>query len=114
MNGYQWYALRVAVGMERHLQALTSHMTRGKIMHVSAIAAPFELDKKRKVRVLYPGYLFIRMRLQDDGTIFPDIRSFFCTMPHCDDFIGQGTKPTPLEEKLRSQMMNEGTGRHEN
>jgi transcription antitermination factor NusG len=107
MFPFRWFALRVTVGQERHLQAITSHMTRGKLWRLSCIAAPVELDKHNRVKVLYPGYLFLRIRLEDDSTIPTQIRSFFCNFPHCEDFVGHGNIPAPVDQKLFNLMVSE-------
>ena len=82
MPGMNWFVLRVASNKEKYVQ--TTLLRKIKIenyMHlVNRILVPTEKIKtikngKQKItlKMLYPGYVFVEMRLENDGRIPQDV-----------------------------------------
>lgn len=111
-----WLVLRVASNKEDSVREALEKKVKieGLEEHVGRILVPSERVKRIKAgqqrvqqRKLYPGYVFVEMALEDDGSI-PEKPWFVIkeTMG-VGDFIGTLGKPTPMRtsdvEKMLSQ-----------
>jgi len=105
--GMQWCVLRVASNREIQVRDVLERKIRieGLGDEIGRILVPTERVKRVRgtqqrvyERKLYPGYVFMEMRLNDDGGIYE--RSWFMIkeMAGVGDFIGTEGKPSPMSD----------------
>ena len=103
-EGMNWFTLRVASNKENSVrETLLRKVQIEKMTHlVGRILVPTEKTKtikggKQKIveTKLYPGYVFVEMRLEPDGRIPQDV---FKETTGVGDFVGTAGRPTPLKE----------------
>ena len=103
--GMNWFVLRVASNKEDRVREtlLRKVKIEGYESLVNRILVPTEKIKsvkggKTKVqeKKLYPGYVFVEMRLEKDGRIPQDIFFLFKETTGVGDFIGTAGRPTPM------------------
>ncbi len=110
----QWYVLRVASNCEdRVCDALSRKV---KIEHledrIGRILVPTQREKRMRGRVakvfdrkLYPGYVFVEMATEEDGSIPEDIWFLVRETMSVGDFIGSDGKPTPMKPHDVEKML---------
>lgn len=110
----RWYVLRVASNREDQVcEALTRKV---KIEHlddrIGRILVPAQREKRMRGRVakvinrkLYPGYCFVEMAAEEDGTVPEDIWFMIKETTSVGDFIGSAGKPTPLRPHDVEKML---------
>ena len=121
----QWYVLRVASNKEDQVRDALVRKVKieGLDDQIGRILVPTERrptprgrgEKKFVERKMYPGYVFVEMELEEDGTI--DDKAWFLIKETSGvgDFIGSMGKPTPMgvadAEKMLMQVekAQEGT-----
>ena len=98
----RWYVVHTQSGYEKkvkqNLEARTSSMNMESRIHEVVIpmedVVEFKGGKKKVVqKKVFPGYLLVRCRLDDDSWYV--IRN----TPGITGFVGQGTKPSPLRRR---------------
>lgn len=105
-EGMQWYVLRVASNRED--QVNTSLKRKIEIENlterIGRILVPTQREKRMRAGVakvydkkLYPGYVFVEMVVEDDGSIPEDIWFMIKETMSVGDFIGSDGKPTPMK-----------------
>ena len=103
--GMNWFVLRVASNKEDSVREtlLRKIKIEGYTHLVSRILVPTEKVKtikggKTKVTLkkLYPGYVFVEMKLEDDGRIPQDIFFLIKETTGVGDFIGTAGRPSPM------------------
>lgn len=105
-DGMQWYVLRVASNRED--QVNTSLKRKIEIENlterIGRILVPTQREKRMRAGVakvydkkLYPGYVFVEMAVEDDGSIPEDIWFMIKETMSVGDFIGSDGKPTPMK-----------------
>ncbi|GMU81699.1 MAG: transcription termination/antitermination protein NusG [Planctomycetota bacterium] len=103
--GMNWYALKVASNREDHVRdALERKVKIEKIDEfVGRVLVPTQKEKRLKggtarvyERKLYPGYVFVEMKTQPDGSIAENVWFLIKETSGVGDFISSGGKPTPL------------------
>lgn len=103
--GMSWFALRVASNKESSVRdtLLRKVQIEHKTDYVGRILVPTEKNrtfKNGKIRItetkLYPGYVFVEMKLEDDGRIPQDVFFLIKETTGVGDFVGT-PRPTPLE-----------------
>ena len=103
--GMSWFALRVASNKESSVRdtLLRKVQIEHKSEFVGRILVPTEKNrtfKNGKIRItetkLYPGYVFVEMKLEDDGRIPQDVFFLIKETTGVGDFVGT-PRPTPLE-----------------
>lgn len=112
--GMQWYVLRVASNREEQVcEALTRKV---KIEHleerIGRILVPTQREKRMRGRVakvfdrkLYPGYVFVEMAPEEDGSIPEDVWFMVKETTSVGDFIGSDGKPTPMKPHDVEKML---------
>ena len=104
--GMNWFVLRVASNKEDHVrQTLVRKIKIEGFEHlVNRILVPTEKQKtikggKQKIveRKLYPGYVFVEMKLEDDGRIPQDVFFLIKETTGVGDFIGAAGRPSPMK-----------------
>lgn len=109
-----WYVLRVASNCEdRVCEALTRKV---KIEHledrIGRILVPTQREKRMRAgvarvfdRKLYPGYVFVEMATEEDGSIPEDVWFLVRETMSVGDFIGSDGKPTPMKPHDVEKML---------
>ena len=106
-EGMQWFVLRVASNKENSVQnTLLRKIQIENMTHlVGRILVPTEKIKtikggkaKIKEEKLYAGYVFVEMRLEEDGRIPQDIFFLIKETTGVGDFIGSEGKPTKMND----------------
>ena len=104
-EGMNWFVLRVASNKERsvRLTLLRKVQIEGMENFVGRIMVPTEKTKTLKAgkqRItetkLYPGYVFVEMRLEADGRIPQDVFFLIKETTGVGDFVGTAGRPTPM------------------
>ena len=103
--GMNWFVLRVASNKENSVREtlLRKIKIEGFTHLVNRILVPTEKTKtikggKQKItqKKLYPGYVFVEMRLEDDGRIPQDVFFLIKETTGVGDFIGTAGRPSPM------------------
>lgn len=113
-EGMQWYVLRVASNRED--QVCTSLMRKVEIEdlteRIGRILVPTQREKRMRGGVakvydkkLYPGYVFVEMAVEEDGSIPEDIWFMIKETMSVGDFIGSDGKPTPMKPHDVEKML---------
>ncbi len=104
-EGMNWFVLRVASNKEDYVREtlLRKIEIEGLRRLVNRILVPTEKTKtikggKQRISEtkLYPGYVFVEMRLEDDGRIPQDVFFLIKETTGVGDFVGATGRPTPL------------------
>lgn len=103
--GFNWFVLRVASNKEDSVKEtlLRKIKIEGLDNRVARILVPTEKKKTMKAgrtRVtetkLYPGYVFVEMKLEDDGRIPQDVFFLIKETTGVGDFIGTAGRPAAM------------------
>ncbi len=104
-DGMNWFVLRVASNKEDSVRStlLRKVQIEGLENAVGRIMVPTEKTKtlkagKQKITEtkLYPGYVFVEMRLESDGRIPQDVFFLIKETTGVGDFVGTAGRPTPM------------------
>lgn len=114
LDGMLWYVLRVASNREEQVcEALkrkvqTEHLTD----RIGRILVPTQREKRMRGRVakvfnrkLYPGYCFLEMITEEDGSVPEDIWFMIKETMSVGDFIGSDGKPTAMKPHDVEKML---------
>lgn len=110
----QWYVLRVASNRED--QVCEALKRKVKVEHlderIGRILVPTQREKRMRGKVakvfdrkLYPGYVFVEMATEDDGSIPEDVWFVIKETMSVGDFIGSDGKPTPMKNHDVEKML---------
>lgn len=112
--GMDWFVLRVASNKESSVQQTLlrkvqiENMTHlvGRILVPTEKVKTIKGGKQRVVeKKLYPGYVFVEMRLEDDGRIPQDVFFLIKETTGVGDFVGTAGRPTPMKQHEIEQML---------
>lgn len=115
-EGMNWFVLRVASNKESSVQnTLMRKVQIEKMPHlVGRILVPTEKTKTIKAgkqRIteskLYPGYVFVEMKLEDDGRIPQDVFFLIKETTGVGDFVGTAGRPTPMKDHEIEKMLRD-------
>ena len=115
-EGMDWFVLRVASNKESSVrETLLRKVQIENMGHlVNRILVPMEKTKtikggKQKITEtkLYPGYVFVEMRLEDDGRIPQDVFFLIKETTGVGDFVGTAGRPTPMAEHEVVKMLTD-------
>ncbi len=114
LEGMLWYVLRVASNREEQVcEALkrkvqTEHLTD----RIGRILVPTQREKRMRGRIakvfnrkLYPGYCFVEMITEEDGSVPEDIWFMIKETMSVGDFIGSDGKPTAMKPHDVEKML---------
>ena len=113
----QWYVLRVASNREDQVRDALERKVKieGLGEKIGRILVPTERrpsprgarsgDKKFVERKMYPGYIFIEMELEEDGSIGEKSWFLIRETTGVGDFIGSGGKPTAMRQMDVDKML---------
>ena len=113
-EGLNWFVLRVASNKESSVrETLLRKVQIEKMTHlVGRILVPTEKTKtvkagKQKITEtkLYPGYVFVEMKLEDDGRIPQDVFFLIKETTGVGDFVGTAGRPTPMKDHEIQKML---------
>ncbi len=112
--GMNWFVLRVASNKENYVREtlLKKVQIEGLEVLVGRIMVPTEKTKTLKggkARItetkLYPGYVFVEMKLEDDGRIPQDVFFLIKETTGVGDFVGTAGHPTPMAPHEVEKML---------
>jgi transcriptional antiterminator NusG len=115
--GKQWYVLRVASNKEEQVKEALQRKVKveGLEDRIGRILVPTERrprprgkageGKKFVERKMYPGYVFIEMALEEDGSIGEKPWFLIKETMGVGDFIGSGGKPTAMGQNDVDKML---------
>ena len=116
LSDFQWYALQTLSNMEGKVKRYLDKFIVVEEMEdeIKEVLMPTETvtevksgKKSTKVRKLYPGYVFIHMRLYDeDGKILQRPWYFVRGVQGVIGFIG-GERPSPLKEEEINRIIEQ-------
>ncbi len=113
-EGMDWFVLRVASNKENYVRETLMRKVQieGLDDRVGRIMVPTEKTKTLKggkARVtetkLYPGYIFVEMRLETDGRIPQDVFFLIKETTGVGDFVGTAGRPTPMAPNEVEKML---------
>jgi transcriptional antiterminator NusG len=113
-GGMNWFVLRVASNKENYVRdtLLRKVQIEGLEDRVGRIMVPTEKTKTLKggkTRItetkLYPGYVFVEMRLEPDGRIPQDVFFLIKETTGVGDFVGTAGRPTPMAPHEVEKML---------
>ena len=116
MPGMDWFVLRVASNKENSVRdtLLRKVQIEGMKHLVNRILVPTEKIKtvkggKTKIteNKLYPGYVFVEMRLEPDGRIPQDVFFLIKETTGVGDFVGTAGRPTPMKDHEIEKMQRD-------
>ena len=112
--GMDWFVLRVASNKESSVRETLLRKVQIETMEdlVGRIMVPTEKTKTLKGRQqritetkLYPGYVFVEMRLEPDGRIPQDVFFLIKETTGVGDFVGTAGRPTPMMPQEVEKML---------
>jgi len=115
-EGMDWFVLRVASNKESSVREtlLRKVQIEGMSHLVNRILVPMEKTKtikggKQRITQtkLYPGYVFVEMRLEDDGRIPQDVFFLIKETTGVGDFVGTAGRPTALQQHEIEKMLQD-------
>jgi transcriptional antiterminator NusG len=114
----QWYVLRVASNKEEQVRQALDRKVKieGLEDKIGRVLVPMDRrlrppvkgkkgEKKYVERKLYPGYVFIEMALEENGTIGEDAWFLIKDTMGVGDFIGSANKPAPMSDTDVDKML---------
>jgi transcription termination/antitermination protein NusG len=113
-EGMNWFVLRVASNKESSVRDTLLRKVQIEAMPhlVGRILVPTEKTKTVKAgkqRItetkLYPGYVFVEMKLEDDGRIPQDVFFLIKETTGVGDFVGTKGRPTPMKQHEIEKML---------
>jgi len=105
--GMKWYVLRVASNKEEQVRETLARKVKieGLENRVARILVPTLKERKMRngvlrtiERKLYPGYVFVEMACEDDGSVVEDVWFLIKETSGVGDFIGSDGKPTSMPD----------------
>lgn len=112
--GMKWYVLRVASNKEEQVRETLARKVKieGLEDRIGRILVPTLKEKRMKggslriiERKLYPGYVFVEMACEEDGSISDGVWFMVKETTGVGDFIGSDGKPTSMPDHDVVQML---------
>ena len=112
--GMKWYVLRVASNKEEQVREALQRKVKieGLEERIGRILVPKLKEKRMRggvlrvvERKLYPGYVFVEMSCEEDGSVAENVWFLIKETSGVGDFIGSDGKPTSMPEHDVSQML---------
>lgn len=112
--GMQWYVLRVASNREEQVRESLQRKVKIEALeqNVGRILVPTVKEKRMRAgvlrgveRKLYPGYVFVEMACEDDGSVTENVWFLIKETSGVGDFIGSEGKPTSMPDHDVTQML---------
>lgn len=112
--GMSWYVLRVASNKEEQVREALLRKIKIEAIEqwVGRVLVPTLKEKRMKAgalkifeRKLYPGYVFVEMACEEDGSVPENVWFTIKETTGVGDFIGSDGKPTSMPEHDVAQML---------
>jgi transcriptional antiterminator NusG len=112
--GMNWYVLRVASNKEEQVREALDRKVKIEALEdrVGRVLVPTLKEKRMKAgvlkileRKLYPGYVFVEMACEEDGSVAENVWFMIKETGGVGDFIGSDGKPTSMPEHDVVQML---------
>jgi transcriptional antiterminator NusG len=112
--GMDWFVLRVASNKENYVRETLLRKVQieglddrvGRIMVTTAKTKTLKGGKTKITETkLYPGYIFVEMRLESDGRIPQDVFFLIKETTGVGDFVGTAGRPTPMAVHEAEKML---------
>ncbi|UCF34051.1 MAG: transcription termination/antitermination factor NusG [Phycisphaerales bacterium] len=112
--GMKWYVLRVASNKEEQVRETLTRKVKIEALEgrVGRILVPTIKEKRMKAgvlkvveRKLYPGYVFVEMACEEDGSVAENVWFMVKETTGVGDFIGADGKPTSMPDHDVKQML---------
>lgn len=112
--GMKWYVLRVASNKEEQVRDSLDRKVRIESIgdRIGRILVPTAKEKRMKAgqvkiieKKLYPGYVFVEMATEPDGSIAENVWFLVKETMGVGDFIGSDGKPTSMREHDVEMML---------
>lgn len=112
--GMKWYVLRVASNKEEQVRDSLERKVRieGLGDRIGRILVPTAKEKRMKAgqvkileKKLYPGYVFVEMATEPDGSIAENVWFLVKETMGVGDFIGSDGKPTSMRDHDVEMML---------
>jgi transcriptional antiterminator NusG len=112
--GMKWYVLRVASNKEEQVRNALERKVKieGLESRVGRVLVPTLKEKRMKAgvlkiveRKLYPGYVFVEMACEPDGSVNENVWFVIKETSGVGDFIGSDGKPTSMPDQDVSAML---------
>lgn len=112
--GMKWYVLRVASNKEDQVREALERKVKieGLEERIGRIIVPTQNEKRMRggvarvyLRKLYPGYVFVEMLTEEDGSIPEHVWFMVKETMGVGDFIGSGGKPSPMSDHDVEKML---------
>ena len=113
-EGMLWYVFRVASNKEEQVRDALQRKIKieGLDKRVGRVLVPALKEKRMRAgvlrvteRKLYPGYVFVEMACEDDGSVAENVWFMVKETTGVGDFIGSEGKPTSMPEHDVVQML---------
>lgn len=113
-SGMKWYVLRVASNKEEQVRSALERKVKveGLEDRIARILVPTLKEKRMRAgvlrvveRKLFPGYVFVEMACEDDGSVAENVWFMIKETTGVGDFIGSEGKPTSMPEHDVVQML---------
>jgi transcriptional antiterminator NusG len=113
-SGMAWYVLRVASNKEEQVREALDRKVRveGLEERIGRILVPTTKEKRMKAgqvkileKKLYPGYVFVEMATDPDGSIPENVWFLVKETMGVGDFIGSDGKPTQMRDHEVEKML---------
>ncbi len=107
-DGMDWFVLRVASNKESSVRETLLRKVQIENMSHLEKTKTIKGGKQRITQTkLYPGYVFVEMRLEDDGRIPQDVFFLIKETTGVGDFVGTAGRPTPLQQHEIEKMLQD-------
>lgn len=112
--GMNWYVLRVASNKEDQVREALERKVKIEQLEdrVGRILVPTQREKRMRGgtarvyhRKLYPGYVFVEMAPEPDGSVAEHVWFVIKETTGVGDFIGSGGKPSPMPRHDVEKML---------
>jgi transcriptional antiterminator NusG len=112
--GMKWYVLRVASNKEEQVREALERKVKIEALEdrIGRILVPTLKEKRMRSgvlrvleRKLYPGYVFVEMACEEDGSVAENVWFLIKETSGVGDFIGSDGKPTSMPEHDVVQML---------
>jgi transcriptional antiterminator NusG len=114
-EGMHWYVLRVASNREDQVRDALERKVKIEDLgdRIGRVLVPTQKEKRMRggrariyYRKLYPGYVFVEMATEPDGSIAEDVWFMIKDTSGVGDFISSGGKPSPMSMSEVEQMLS--------
>lgn len=112
--GMKWYVLRVASNKEEQVRDTLLRKVKIEALEdrIGRVLVPTVKEKRMRAgqlklveRKLYPGYVFVEMACEEDGSVAENVWFLVKETSGVGDFIGSDGKPTSMPDHDVVQML---------